>query len=166
MPSLYAKIHSLLHPTWIYLSASPYTLYPFLRPFLRQYYPHGTTILRDASWTTLSGLLESVTQGTEAYKDSRAEKVHGWLPGRKWVCVGDSTQSDPEVYGNAYRTFGAKWVKKIFIRKVTDIAELNKTDKNKPERFETAFKDVPRDVWTVFQDPAELEGEVERLVKG
>ena len=70
------------------------------------------------------------------------------------------------MYGSAYRKFGGQWVRKIFIRKVTDIAELNKTDKNKPERFEAAFKDVPRDVWTVFEDPAELDGEVEKLVRG
>lgn len=59
----------------------------------------------------------SLTQGTEAYKRGRMEMVHTWLPKRKVLCVGDSTQSDPEAYGDIYRMYKG-WVKKIFIRKV------------------------------------------------
>ena len=39
------------------------------------------------------------------------------------------------MYGSAYRKYGGDFVKKVFIRKVTDIAELNKTDKNKLDRL-------------------------------
>ena len=35
--------------------------------------------------------------------------------------------------------------------------------KNAPERFEKAFKDVPRDVWQVFEDPGELYAAVDAL---
>ena len=38
---------------------------------------------------------------------------------------------------------------------VTDVGEMD-DEKNTPERFEKAFKDVPRDVWQVFEDPNEL----------
>lgn len=117
MPALYNHIQSLLNPTWFYLSASPYNLYPFLRSFLHANYPKGTILLRDASWMDLSGFLLSLTMGTEAYKTGEMDKVHGWLPKRKVLCVGDSTQSDPEAYGNIYRRYSG-WVKKIFIRKV------------------------------------------------
>ena len=162
MPEVYSHIAQTLSPTWFYLSASPYNLYTFLRPFLRQYYPPGTIILRDASWMNLAGFLQSLTQGTEEYKNSRCEKIHDWLPKRKMLCVGDSTQSDPEVYGDMYRKYKG-WIKAIFIRKVTDVAEMGATQKNAPERFEKAFRDVPRGVWKVFTDPNELYGAVDAL---
>ena len=156
MPELYTHIQQTLSPTWFYLSASPYNLYYFLRPFLHEFYPKGTLILREASWMNLAGLLASLTQGTEAYKSSRIDKIHDWLPRRKIICVGDSTQSDPEAYGDMYRKH-KDWIKAIFIRKVTDVSEMNATQKNSEERFEKAFRNVPKDtVWRVFEDPKDL----------
>ncbi|KAL8815239.1 MAG: hypothetical protein Q9191_008478, partial [Dirinaria sp. TL-2023a] len=122
-------------------------------------------MLREASWQDMGGFLASLTQGTEAYKSSRIQKLHGMLPKRKVLCVGDSTQSDPEAYGDMYRRFGNGWIQKIFIRKVTDVEGLDaQSAKNQPERFEKAFRHVPPEVWTVFEDPAALHGEVERLI--
>lgn len=149
-------------PIW-YLSASPYNLYPFLRQFREKYYPSGTLILRDASWMNLAGFLANLTQGTEAYKVDRMEKIHEWFPKRKFICIGDSTQSDPEAYGEMYRK-ESKWIGAIFIRRVTGVAEIDSSDKNTPERFEKAFKDVPKSVWYVFDDPAELYAKVDALV--
>lgn len=157
MPELYARVHKLLGPQapFFYLSASPYNLYPFLRGFREQHYPFGELILRDASWLTVPGLLSDLTLGTEDYKTDRIRKIHGWLPRKKVICLGDSTQTDPEAYGDTFRAFPG-WVRVILIRKVTDIAELGLEEKNAPERFEKAFAGVPRDVWHVFEDPAEL----------
>ena len=47
------------------------------------------------------------------------------------------------------------WVHIILIRKVTDIAAVGITDKNKPERFVTAFKGIPKHIWHVFESPEE-----------
>ncbi|KAI1813833.1 hypothetical protein GGS20DRAFT_577316 [Poronia punctata] len=154
MPELYKHINSLLRDTsaWFYLSASPYNLYPFLREFRDQHFPHGTIILRDSSWMSVQGLLTTLTLGTEEYKVDRLEKMHSWLPRRKMIFIGDSTQSDPEAYGEIYRRH-PEWVKVILIRKVEDIAAIGIEDKNDPERFEKAFKDVPREAWHVFSDP-------------
>jgi len=102
MPELYKHIHNkLIGPSapFFYLSASPYNLYGFLANFRQLFYPHGTMILRDASWQNLSGLLSNLTQGVQKFKVSRMDKIHGWLPKRKMICIGDSTQSDPEAYG-------------------------------------------------------------------
>ncbi|KAL8724208.1 MAG: hypothetical protein Q9181_006928 [Wetmoreana brouardii] len=90
------------------------------------------------------------------------EKVHHMLPKRRVLCVGDSTQSDPEAYGDIYRKYRG-WVKKIFIRKVTDVAEMDVQQQNSQERFEKAFKDVPKDVWQTFEDPNELYAAVDAL---
>ncbi len=101
MPELYQDIGSFLpkDTPWFYLSASPYNLYPFLREFREKYYPPGTLILRDFSWKTVAGLLSALTMGTEEYKTDRMKKVNKWLPKRKMIAIGDSTQSDPEAYG-------------------------------------------------------------------
>lgn len=163
MPELYAHIKGKLNnPPFWYLTASPYNLYPFLRAFRETYYPPGTLILREASWMNLAGFLANLTQGTESYKVDRIQKVHEWFPKRKFILIGDSTQADPEAYGEAYRKHG-KWVGAIFIRKVTGVAEMDEAKKNNPERFEKAFQGVPESVWHVFSDPSELYAKVDAL---
>ena len=111
----------------------------------------------------LAGLLTNLTQGTQAYKTDRMEKIHRWFPRRKFVCIGDSTQTDPESYGQLYRKYPG-WIGAIFIRKVTGVAEMDESGKNSPERFEKAFKDVPQEVWYAFEDPSELYEKVDKLV--
>ncbi|KAI5456303.1 hypothetical protein BGZ63DRAFT_91293 [Mariannaea sp. PMI_226] len=165
MPQLYASIQSLLprDSPWFYLSASPYNLYPLLQQFRDKHYPRGTMILRDSSWRSVAGLLSALTMGTEEYKIDRMDKIHSWLPKRKMILVGDSTQSDPEAYGEMYRAY-PDWVKKIFIRKVTDISSVGLEEKNQLSRFEKAFKDVPHDVWHVFEDPDDCRMIVQRMI--
>lgn len=154
MPEFYKHVQTKLNkPVWFYLSASPYNLYPFLHKFLHAFYHPGTLILRENSWHDLGGLLKSFTQGTQAYKVSRIEKIHDWLPQRKFLCVGDSTQSDPEAYGEIARKYPG-WIRAIFIRRVTDI--MNMEQKNKDERFLKAFEGVDPKIWKVFENPADL----------
>jgi hypothetical protein len=153
MPEFYKYIQKQLQPAWIYLSASPYNLYSFLREFLRSYYVHGTLILRDSSWMDINGFLASYSQGTQEYKMDRMEKVHSWFPQRKVLCVGDSTQTDPEAYAGMYKKYPG-WIHAIFIRKVTYVSHMEK--KNSDERFRKAFEGVPEDVWKVFERPEEL----------
>ena len=45
------------------------------------------------------------------------KKIHSWFPHRRMVCIGDSTQKDPESYGEIARSFPG-WIKAIYIRKV------------------------------------------------
>ena len=54
----------------------------------------------------------------------------------------------------SYRKY-KDWVKLILIRRVDDIASVGIEEKNKPARFEKAFKHVPDDVWYVFDQPEE-----------
>jgi phosphatidate phosphatase APP1 len=167
MPELYEYAKSLVGPSapWFYLSASPYNLYKFLHDFRQQFYPQGTIILRDASWMNLSGLLSNLTLGTQDYKVDRMKKINTWIPQRKMICIGDSTQSDPEAYGEIYRTFPG-WVHLILIRKVTDIAAIGIEAKNDPKRFETALAGVPENVWHVFETPEECKAIIAGVVGG
>jgi phosphatidate phosphatase APP1 len=105
-------------------------------------------------------LCEAFLLTTSRYKTDRLEKIHGWLPKRKTILIGDSTQSDPESYGAIYRA-NPDWVKAIYIRKVTDAPFMEK--KNKDERFTSAFKDVPDHVWKVFVDPSEIADHVKHI---
>ena len=166
MAELYKIIHDQFdNPAWFYLSASPYNLYPFLHEFIGDNFQPGTLILRDSSWMFLGpgGLLHSLTQGTQAYKTERIDKIHRWFPKRKFILIGDSTQSDPESYGEMYRRYPGGWIRAIYIRKVTDVSNME--DKNKPERFAKAFEGVPAQVWRVFERPEELMDDVKHLAR-
>lgn len=165
MPELYTHLNSLLStPPFFYLSASPYNLYPFLRDFRAAHYPPGTIILRDASWQNLGGLITSLSVGTEEYKADRIRKIHSWFPERKFVCIGDSTQSDPEAYGQIAREFPG-WVGAIYIRRVRGIAEMDEKEKNSPERFKKAFEGLERGLWYVFDEPGEVAERIGEVVR-
>jgi phosphatidate phosphatase APP1 len=153
MPELYRYIHAEFSPVWFYLSASPYNLYPFLHDFLDEHYCPGTLVLRDYSWMDITGLIKSFTEKTQEYKVDRMEKIQRWFPRRKVLCIGDSTQKDPEAYAEMYSRY-PEWIHAIIIRKVTDVANME--EKNEPERFEKAFEYVPSHIWRVFEDPKEL----------
>ncbi|PWY63252.1 hypothetical protein BO83DRAFT_412127 [Aspergillus eucalypticola CBS 122712] len=152
MPQLYAHIQNQLVPAWFYVSASPYNLYPFLHGFLGSYFSPGTMILRDSSWLDISELVKSFTVNTHEYKVDRGEKIHGWFPKRQVLCIGDSTQQDPEAYAELYKRH-PHWIQAIWIRKVTDVPHLD--EQNSPERFKNAFAGIPEHVWRVFEQPAE-----------
>jgi len=167
MPELYQHIiEKFQNPPFWYLSASPYNLYQFIRKFRDDFkFPPGQLILRDASWMSLAGLLASVTQGTQAYKVGRMKKIHSWFPKRSYICVGDSTQSDPEAYSEIYEKFPG-WIKAIYIRRVKHVdvlGQLDEDDKIKPERFEKAFAKVRPEDWYVYDDPKELYAKLEEL---
>lgn len=157
MPELYKFLQAQVTSAspFFYLSASPYNLYPFLRDFRDAYYPRGQLILRDSSWMSLPGLFSSLTLGTKGYKVDRLKKIYGWLPKKKIICIGDSTQTDPEAYAELYRDAGPDWIKLILIRRVTGVAAADIKEKNKPARFEEAFQGVPKSVWHVFEEPSE-----------
>lgn len=153
MPELYSHVQSELLPSWFYVSASPYNLYPFLHEFLDAHYHQGTMLLRDFSWMDLGSLFKSFTKNTQEYKVDRMEKLHGWFPRRRVVCFGDSTQKDPEAYAEIYKKY-PDWVQAIVIRKVTNIPNME--ERNSDERFNESFKDIPDNVWKVFEKPEEV----------
>jgi phosphatidate phosphatase APP1 len=153
MPQLYSRIERQFEPTWFYLSASPYNLYPFLRGFLRDHFSPGTLILRDSSWLDISELVKSFTVNTLEYKVDRIRKIRRWFPHRRALCIGDSTQTDPEAYAEIYRQH-PEWVHAILIRKVMDVPHME--EQNSPARFAEAFKGVPKHIWRVFEHPREV----------
>ncbi|EPS41611.1 hypothetical protein H072_4492 [Dactylellina haptotyla CBS 200.50] len=163
-PDFYTRLDGVLNkPAWFYLSASPYNLYPFLLSFIKEHYPFGQPILRDMSWMSVAGLIASVSTGTQEYKTMEMRRLIGkWLPKRKYVCIGDSTQTDPESYAEMYKAFPGA-IKAIWIRVVTGVDEAEEKKKNSLDRFEKAFEGVPKEIWKTFHQVSELEGFAERL---
>ncbi|KAK8233459.1 actin filament organization protein-like protein App1-like protein [Phyllosticta capitalensis] len=164
MPALYAHLHRALNkaPFW-YLSASPYNLYPFLHEFRNAHYPPGPLLLWNASWMDVSAFVLALTKEPEKYKCDKMRELHRNFPSRAFVCIGDSTQRDPEAYAQMAREF-PHWVRAIFIRRVTGPG--NDESKTGPDRFEKAFKGLDRGLWHVFDDPTELYARVDALVAG
>jgi phosphatidate phosphatase APP1 len=153
MPQLYSRIEKRFEPTWFYLSASPHNLYPFLRGFLREHFSPGTLILRDFSWLDISELVKSFTVDTMEYKVDRIRKIRRWFPHRRAICIGDSTQTDPEAYAEIYRRH-SEWIHAILIRKVMDVPHME--EQNSLKRFAEAFQDVPKHIWRVFEHPRDV----------
>ncbi|KAG8695137.1 hypothetical protein FRC09_009369 [Ceratobasidium sp. 395] len=165
MPELYHSLDAKLNnPAWFYLSASPWQLYPFLHEFLttstpntQTLFPRGQLVLRDMNRSAMPIYLSSLTMGTREYKFDRLTKIHGWMsePNRRVLLIGDSTQTDPEAYGDAARKWPG-WVGAIWIRVVKGVDESKEKTLNSPERFEKAFQRVDKSIWRTFQDAKEL----------
>ncbi|CAE6417313.1 hypothetical protein ACGC1H_002176 [Rhizoctonia solani] len=167
MPELYHMLDARLdRPAWFYLSASPWQLYPFLHGFLNTngQYPPGQLILRDMARGAMPIYLSALTMGTQAYKVDRLSKIHEWLPEpiRRVILIGDSTQKDPESYGEITRKW-PNWVGAIWIRVVQGVDERKEKELNDPKRFEKAFDKVDKRIWRTFTDPKELHAAIAGL---
>ncbi|GAM87493.1 hypothetical protein ANO11243_055180 [Dothideomycetidae sp. 11243] len=164
MPELYRDLNTLLHsPTFFYVSASPYNLYPMLRAFRTAHYPQGQIMLRETTWQNLGGLIGGLMEDVKDYKLAQIERVHAYFPKRRFVLVGDTTHKDPETYAEVARRYPG-WVLGIFIRRVTgvnDVAAPHLEEKNSDERLLSAFEGVDPDLWCVFEEPR-IVGEVVR----
>lgn len=100
MPQLYASLsEQLSSPEFLYLSGSPFQLYPMLRPFIDSTFPPGPILLQNLTALDIPGILSSLSGGVEQYKLDNIDAIHSMFPGKQYLGIGDSTQSDPEVYG-------------------------------------------------------------------
>jgi phosphatidate phosphatase APP1 len=162
-PALYDSFtKTFSSPAFFYLSASPYSLYQMLHPFVQKYFPPGQILLRNMTWQELESFITSLTVGTQDYKQMQLDKLMGWFPKRKWVFIGDSTQTDPEAYAYAYKK-NPENVKRIWIRVVKGVDPEAEKSLNSEERFQKAFEGVPASVWKRFEDPRVLHAEAAKV---
>lgn len=153
MADLYSDVSEKLDTsTFLYLSGSPFQLYPMLKTYLAdEGFPAGPIMLQNMSIADPAALVKLVTDDPMQYKLDSIDRFNSWYPGKTFLAVGDSGQRDSEVYGEAYRKFGGEWMGCIWIRQIEDEG-ANNTD----TRFAEAFRDVPENKWRVFKDPAEM----------
>ena len=145
MPAYYATLHSegaFFH----YVSASPWRLWPSLKPFMDDNYPKGSVHFRH--FRLSDGSFAEFLGSSEGYKLETIGAIITRYPGHRFVLIGDSGEHDPEIYGEIYMKFPGA-IDRILIRNV-DGSDLS------DERFGKAFEGVPDRVWRTFNTPSDL----------
>jgi len=147
MPELYSSLARSIQPQFIYVSGSPFQLYPFLRSFINTTYSasNGPIFLQNLTLLDIPEVVDFVTNGNVfEYKVAMIDRIKGMYPNKKFLCVGDSTQKDPETYGEVFRKYGdaitCSWIRRV--------EGANNTD----ERFAAAFAGVPKNKFRIFND--------------
>jgi len=123
-----------------YLSASPMQLYPALADFVRDAgFPTGSMHLREStSWRTLI----PGDQDSRTHKLGTIERLLADFPHRRFMLVGDSGESDPEIYGQVARTHPSR-IDSIAIRDVTG-------EDSTAGRYATAFDGIDPARWQIL----------------
>ena len=125
MAERYAQWRARDGAEFVYLSKSPWFYRPRLAGFLRaRGFPAGRILLNPCF--PFAG---------PQYKDTALRKIVRAQPGAAFVFVGDTGESDPEIYGRIAREF-PRAVRRVFIREVTHC--------DPPVRYRRAFAGVPR----------------------
>ena len=131
-----------------FVSSSPWQLYQPLSVFATEAgFPEGTYHMRRFRLKDSSFL--QLLENPIPYKVAIIESIIQNYPKRTFVLVGDSGEKDPEIYGIVARRYSDQ-VKRIYIRNVTE-------ESAESSRFENAFREVPFDRWSLFDDASQLE---------
>lgn len=129
-----------------FVSSSPFQLFRELHAFLeRENFPLGSFHLKQIR-AKPSAVLNLLSDPFER-KCSTIGSIIDAYPKRTFVLVGDTGERDPEVYGEICRRYPSS-VWRVFLR---DAGE-----QSSERRFDAAFANVPRKMWTVFQDASEI----------
>jgi phosphatidate phosphatase APP1 len=88
----------------------------------------------------------SLLEGPEKYKPPEIEKILKRFPNGRFVLVGDSGERDPEIYAALARKHPNQ-IARVLIRNATGQGA-------DAPRYQQTFRDLPREVWDVFDDSA------------
>lgn len=131
-----------------YVSSSPWQLYESLVQFGQATgFPAGSYHLRSVRLRDPSffRLFLAKRRG----KKRVIRSILRTFPRRRFVLIGDAGEKDPEIYGSVARKHPDQIVR-ILIRRL-DGRPL------RSGRLERAFRQLPDDLWHLFDDPAQLE---------
>jgi len=145
MPAFYQQLKEQ-NAYFHYVSASPWQIYPSLKPFMDSHYPKGTVSLRYFRLKD-SSLIDFLKPSIE-YKYTQIKQIIQRYPKHQFVLIGDSGEHAPEVYARIYREF-PDVVQSIYIRAVKD-SNLSE------ERFNNDFEGISKSIWKVFEIPDEI----------
>mmetsp|Transcript_35535 Transcript_35535/g.77899 ORF Transcript_35535/g.77899 Transcript_35535/m.77899 type:complete len:413 (+) Transcript_35535:41-1279(+) len=147
MSELYQTWSEQLGATFHFVSSSPWQLYRELSNFMeREQFPMGSFHLKQIR-AKPSAIQKMLSDPFET-KVRTIGNILDAYPGRTFVLVGDTGEKDPEVYGEICRRYPYQ-VWRVYLR---DAGEESSS-----RRFDLAFEKVPRDVWTIFSDPSEVD---------
>ncbi len=129
------------------VSSSPWQLYPALWYFLEaEVFLPGSVHLKTVHLRDRT--IFDLFAGSEAHKIPAIEPLLDAYPRRRIVMVGDTGESDPEIYGAFTRRFPDRIVH-VLVRAVSPGGDT-------AERYHAAFDGVPEHRWTAFDDPQAL----------
>jgi len=167
MPQLYDSLSKTLpEASFFYITASPIQIVPFYNQFLDTNFPSATGPVFAQNLTVASPIdvvdFFRNDERKETHKLATIDLVRGRYPGKKWLMIGDSTERDPEIFGEAYVFFIPSrqlllTVRSIRFRKqpssvsciwIRKVSGGNNTD----ARFSAAFAGVPEGRIKVFED--------------
>jgi hypothetical protein len=149
MAQLYDEWARTWKAEFCYVSASPWQLYEPLSDFLKtNQFPAGVFQLKNFRFKDKTAL--HLFEDPEKYKISSIEPFMALFRSSRFVLVGDSGERDPEAYAALARKHPDQVIA-ILIRDVTDEAV-------DCARYQTVFEGLPRSMWTIFRNGAELRG--------
>jgi len=144
------EFHSRLaqsNATFHYVSASPWALYEPLAEFCREFgYPDGVFSLIHFRWKDAS-FFNLMAEAKDKKVPAIESLIEGW-PERRFILIGDSGESDPEIYGDVAR----KYPNQVLWALIRDVKGEDRTSL----RMKQAFENVPEERWIIFRDPTEL----------
>lgn len=147
MPDFYRKLASR-GAVFHYVSGSPWQLYQPLSGFLHdEGFPYGTVHLKYTS-SKNSSIIDFVKGDQVEYKVKNIEAIMGDLPHRKYILIGDSGESDPEVYTRIAEMHKEK-VSAVYVR------DVNKPG-DKAERYSRLKSMSPGVRFILFKSPSDL----------
>jgi phosphatidate phosphatase APP1 len=131
-----------------YVSNSPWQLYEPLAEFLDQHeFPKGSFHLR--SFRVWDSSLVDFLKSPSPHKLESIRSLMERFPARRFILIGDSGESDPEIYAQVCRTQPGR-VAGVFIRVVRG------TDADRA-RLSSLAAGLPDVTWTSFDRPDELD---------
>ncbi len=131
-----------------YVTAGPWQLFAPLEQFrIAEDFPAGSFDMQLFRWKDRTAL--NLASPPDELKRPAIEALLAKYPGRQFICVGDSGQSDPELYAGLARRYPRQIVR-ILIRNTSG-------EPADGARFRAAFADLPRESWRVFEHARELD---------
>ena len=137
-----------------YVSAGAWQVYAPLEQFRGEAgFPPGTYHMRNFRWKDRSFF--EMLDSPVGYKRKVIESLIAVSGRRRFVLVGDSGQSDPEVYADIARRYPNR-ILRIYIRDVTN---------QRPDavRYQRTFRGVSAGKWTIFRDASEIDPALPRV---
>ena len=130
-----------------YVSASPWQLYRPLSAFLaREGFPEGIFCMKSFG---LAQNFSSLFADSGSVKMPFITELLARFKGRRFILVGDTGESDPEMYGESARLNPGS-VLGIYLRNVTG-------ETRNSARMKKAFRNVPDDRWAIFNSAVDIE---------
>ncbi|MBK8393760.1 MAG: App1 family protein [Leptospiraceae bacterium] len=146
MQKIYSNWQSSKVDCFVFVSASPWQIYPILSTFfIEEQFPLSLYFMKYFRMKDSSFL--NLFEKPESYKFETIEPLIQEWKRVNFILVGDSGEKDPEAYAKLIRKYPDR-ITKVFIRKAYE--------ENLEDRIKTVFQDIPKEKYMFFQNSNEI----------